>query len=135
LLGIAFGDGAFCVDGSGIVLTSVDGATWQQRQVESTSQLSGVRFFNGTFFVFGGANILQSGPVIAPQLQAGWNNGFPQISVHATPDLLLRMESSENLGAAQWTDCGLISVSPAGDFNFQDSSNVQSARFYRVVAP
>ena len=131
---IAFGNGVYCTTGAGVVLTSGDGLTWKKRLPGGGG--GGVRFFNGTFFTFGGRDILQSGPVLPVQLQAAWSNDLPQISIHASANLLMRLESADDLAIPSWIDRGLISTPTNGNFIFQDSSNnVQISRFYRVVAP
>lgn len=143
LTGVAFGDGVFCAVGAGgntnVVLISTDGASWTQRNsggIQSmTGGTAGVRFLNGTFFVFSDTNIAQSGPVIAPQLQVVFSNGQPRVNVQCSSNLLLRLESANAL-QGPWTDCGLLTNSLGAGFTYpDDSASGQPQRFYRAVAP
>src|SRR5438874_2296446 len=92
--GISYGDGAFCALRNGLVVTSADGVSWKERNPPYPYP-GGVRFLNGTFFIFGSRNILQSGPVAPVQLQAIWNSGHAEITIVGSPNLLMRLQSAD----------------------------------------
>lgn len=134
---IAFGEWVFCAVGFGEFFTSSDTLNWTARRSPSTDDLVGrVRFLNGTFFSFGGRNIVQSGPVTPVQLEAAWSAGTPQITIRATPNLVFRLEASEQLLPAQWGNLGLHQIPASGEVKFDDTSATgHSTRFYRAAAP
>jgi hypothetical protein len=134
LASVSFGDGVFCIGQASPLLTSPDTVVWTPRRTGSSA--SAVRFLNGTFFVIGDGNILQSGPVAPVQLGAAWGTGLPRITVQASPGLLLRLQSVDDFTGAAWQDRGLITNSPAGTSVFEDPAAASlQQRFYRAVAP
>jgi hypothetical protein len=141
---IAFGEGTFCAVGRGggltnVILTSTDGVSWTQRIPDALKSMfgnsAGVRFLNGTFFMFSDTYILQSGPVTPVQLGINFASNSPQISVQASSNLLLKLQWAGAL-TGPWQDCGLFTNPPSGNFTFPDASaSGQSPRFYRAAAP
>jgi hypothetical protein len=57
LYGVAYGDGRYVAVGSGLILTSTNGAFWQQAASPNNS-LFGVSFANGTFVAVGAGGLI-----------------------------------------------------------------------------
>lgn len=93
-----------------------------------------MRFLNGTFWVFSDTYILQSGPVTPVQLQINFASSPPQVSVTASSNLLLELQSAGAL-TGPWQNLGLFTNPPSGSFIFTDSSATGPQRFYRAAAP
>ena len=141
---IAAGEGTFCTVTAGnqtnmVALTSTDGISWKPHRTDALHQLtikaySGVRYFNGTFFIFCDDRILQSGPITSPKLQLSFNGSTPNITVQTTSNLLLHVQSAQN-PTGPWQDLGLFTNS-TGSFVIPDNSaSSQSQHFYRTSVP
>lgn len=140
---IAFGDGMFCAVGTAyptnVVLTSTDGSTWTPRQTYMQHSFYGtgigVRFLNGTFFLFSEDSILQSGPVRPVQLQLTSDSVTPTVTMQSSAGLVFRLQSAGTL-TGPWQDLGLFTMPENGRLIFPDAAaSNQPREFYRAIEP
>jgi hypothetical protein len=136
LTSVEYGGGWFVVAcAGGRILTSSDGTHWQTRNSGTRDTLNSVRYADGHFYAVGDAGtVLKSGNVTMAELSN------PAISlnrlhflVHGEPGGLLRVESSTDLKASNWTKIGVVAGAAEGVV-FEDPTPPSSERrFYRAL--
>jgi len=135
LYSVAAGDGTFCATSdNGFLFTSRDAENWTPRILPTRTAFGNVRYLNGSYFIVGWNNILQSGPGASILMQLTAIAPHPTLTIYAPPNLAMQLQSADDLAGGSWTSRGWLTNEANGHCTFIDlTADPKSHRFYRTL--
>jgi hypothetical protein len=131
---VIFADGHFVATGdNGLIITSSDGISWNERHSPTATNLRGIAFGKGAFTIVGNNEVILQSALSGPPLLGvtGKNPAGFQLGLRGELGRHYQLQSSVNL--LDWSTISSFTAS-SPTTNFLDPAN-SSHRFYRLISP